>query len=137
MSACVGGSPENAEVARAAREWADTGSAAVAGDFSHVLMSRFPVMRGAGEDVIKEEIQRVLSWSFSSPSAGNHQDQYEVIATATARPTLAPPSMPMRSYDISARYELTVDARGRGVISYELDLSRVSVKDRTSFVDDS
>ena len=136
ISACFTGSSEEAEVARVVREWADSSSAAVAADFSNMLIAEFPVMGGAGAVTIQEEVRRVLAWSFSSPTEGDHTDQYEVVARAKARPTLAPPSMPTRSYDISAKYELIVDTRGRGVISYQLDLSQVSIKDRTAFEDE-
>jgi hypothetical protein len=101
-----------------------------------MLSTEFPITSAVDAAVLQEEIRDTLGWSFSSPTPGQHADQYEVIARATAKPRIRIRSMPIRAYDIRAMYVLTVDARGGGVISYQLDISKVIIRDVSSFVNE-
>ena len=92
-------------------------------------------MGSVDPSVIEEQMRAELHWSFTSPGATRVEGRYRVIATAGARPRIDAPRLPPKSYDISAKYGLTVDTRLKKVAACRLDLSLVNISGRSAFVD--
>lgn len=117
-----------------AREWADGRANTVAVDLGKMLVGRVPIIGSVEPSMVTQEIRAELNCSFSRLVASENRGRYILTATASAGPKINAPRLPPKAYDISAKYEFTVDTqRGRGV-SYQMDMGGVIIEDRSAFL---
>ena len=117
-----------------AREWADGRADSVAVDFGTMLVGRFPVIGSVEPSMVTQEIRVELNWSFSRPIASENRGRYFMTATASARPKINAPGLPPKAYDISAKYELTVDTQRGRVVGYQMAMDGLIIEDRSAFL---